>query len=128
MAHHYRVDHETTLESKLILAQLTDSLTGIDIDIARGRLQIAAKYFHKRGFARAVGADQAIAIAVAEFDRNIFKQGFGPELNGNVGSGDQNLRPKNKINKGEKPLILYDFSRNCQCIQRLFPEISLGCT
>ncbi|TPW10622.1 MAG: hypothetical protein FD130_2171, partial [Halothiobacillaceae bacterium] len=40
-----------------------------------------------------VGADQAITVAVAKLDRDIFEEGFGPELHGDVGCRDQNGLP-----------------------------------
>jgi hypothetical protein len=38
----------------------------------------------KVDFAGAVGADQAVAIALAELDRDVFKKGLDPELHGDV--------------------------------------------
>lgn len=94
MAHHDGIDHDAILESELILAQFADPLTIIDTHIAGGWLQIAPQYFHKGGLARAVGPYKAIAVAVTELDGNVFEQRLGPELHGNVGSGNQSLRPE----------------------------------
>jgi hypothetical protein len=44
----------------------------------------AGEDFHERGLAAAVGADQAIAVAVAELDRDVFEQRLGAELHGDV--------------------------------------------
>ena len=63
-------------------------------DVARGRLEIATQDFHERRFAATVGADQAVAVAVAELDGYIFEQGPCPKLHGNVGSRYQSFRPK----------------------------------
>ena len=82
------------LEGKLVLAQFAHALVGIEHDVAGGRLQIAAEDFHEGGLAAAVGADQAVAVAIAEFDGNVFEQRLGAELHGNIGCGNQNLRPK----------------------------------
>src|SRR5665811_1126830 len=49
--------------------------------------QIAAEDFHKGGFAAPVRADQPVTIAVAEFYGDVFKQGFRPELHGDVSGG-----------------------------------------
>jgi hypothetical protein len=54
-------------------------------DIAGGGFQDAAQDLHEGRFAGAVGADQAIAVAVAEFDGDVLEQGLGPELHGDVG-------------------------------------------
>jgi hypothetical protein len=117
MAHHDAIDHEAILESELILAQFADPLAGIDTHIAGRRLQVAPQYFHKGGLARAVGPDEAITIAIAKLDGNVFEQGLGPELHGDVGSSNQNLRPKNW---SEKPYIL----RNFQEIANAFKAFS----
>jgi hypothetical protein len=94
MAHHYGIDYDAIFESELILAQFADPFAGIDTDVPGCRLQIAPQYLHKGGLARAVGAYKAIAIAIAELDGNVFEQRLGPELHGNVGSGNQSLRPE----------------------------------
>ena len=36
-----------------------------------------------------VGADQAVAITVVEFSRDVFEQGLSPELHGDIGGGNQ---------------------------------------
>jgi hypothetical protein len=51
-------------------------------------LKIAAENFHEGRFAATVGPDQAIAIAIAKFDRNVFKQGLSAELHGDI-AGDE---------------------------------------
>ena len=50
----------------------------------------------ERRLARAVGPDQAVAIASAELDGDIRKQGLGPELHGNAGSDDHVRVSRNK--------------------------------
>ncbi len=102
---------EAILESELILAQLAHALAGVNADIAGSRLQIAAQNFHESGFAGTVGADQAITVAIAEFDRDIFEQGLGPELHSDVSCGDQNFFLKKDL---EKPSILYVSSVNSE--------------
>jgi hypothetical protein len=104
MPHHDGVDNEAILESELILAQLANAFTSVNAYIAGSRLQIASQNFHESGFARTVCAYQAVAVAVAEFNGDIFEQGLGPELHGNVGCGDQNFFLKKDL---EKPFILY---------------------
>ena len=55
-------------------------------DIAGALLEFAAQYFHEGRLATAVRADQPIAVAVGEFDRDLFKQRLRAKLNGDVGS------------------------------------------
>ena len=81
---------------KLVLAQLADALIGVHRHIAGAGHQIATQNFHKSGFAAAVGANQAVAIAVAELDGNVFKQGLSPELHGDIRCCNQGKLPECK--------------------------------
>ena len=85
--HDHRVQYALFFKSELILAQDTEPLFGIERYIAVGGLKFAAENFHQGRFATAIGADQAIAMAVAKLNRDIFEQGFGTELNGDIGGG-----------------------------------------
>ena len=76
IARHVRVD----LDILQGLAQLAEPNEGFEHYLSGGRFEFSAQNFHQGGFAAAVCADQAVAIAVVEFDRNVFKKGFGPEL------------------------------------------------
>src|SRR3569832_293618 len=67
MTHDHRVQHRVILEGELVLAQLTEPLIGVDADIARARLKVAAQNLHQRRLARALG----------------------PELHGDAGSRNQ---------------------------------------
>ena len=87
MAHHHHVQHAHVLKGELILAQLAETLVLVQHDLPEARLQIAAENFHESGFAATVRTDQAVTVAVAEFDGDVFKQGLGPELHGDVGGG-----------------------------------------
>ncbi len=89
VAHNDRINHRAVLVGKLVLAQLTQPLILVHHDLAGRRFQVAAKDFHERGLAAAIGADQTVAVAIAEFDGHIFEKGFGPELHGNVRGGYQ---------------------------------------
>jgi hypothetical protein len=106
MSHHHGIDYQAVLESELILAQFAHALTSVNADIPGRRLKVAGEDLHESGFAADVGADQAVAVSVAEFDRNILEQGLGPELNGNIGCGDQSNMPEKGF---EKPSILHVF-------------------
>ncbi len=74
---------------ELVLAQLAQPLAAVERDVAGRRLEIAAEDFHERRLAAAVGADQAVAIAVAELDRDVLEQGLGAELHRDVGRSEQ---------------------------------------
>ena len=83
--HHDHVQYAHFFVGELILTQLTQSLIGIQADVTSRWLKVAAQNLHEGGLAAAVGSDQAIAIAFAKLDRDIFEQRLGAELHGNVG-------------------------------------------
>ena len=87
VAHHHDVEHAHVLEGELVLAELAQTLAGVEHDVAARRLQIAAEDLHERGLAAAVRADQAVAIALTELDGNVFEERLGAELHGDVGGG-----------------------------------------
>ncbi len=93
VALHHHVQHALILIGELVLAQPGHALAGIERDIASRRFQLAGEDFHEGGFAAAVGPDQAIAVAVAKPDVDVFEQGFGPELQGDAGSGEHGEIP-----------------------------------
>ena len=84
VAHDNRIQHGELFEGELILAQLTDALVRVERHVAQRRLKIAAEDLHKRGFAAAVGANQAVAVAAAKFDGDVFKQRLTAKLHGDV--------------------------------------------
>ncbi len=88
VTHDHGVDHAELFVGKLVLAQLTQTHVLLQHDLAAGRLQLAAEDLHEGGFAAAVGTDQAVAVAVAEFDGHVFEQRLGAKLHGDVGGGD----------------------------------------
>ena len=49
-----------------------------------GRVEIARKDAQERGFARAVGADDAVAIARREFEIHILKQRLTAEVHTDI--------------------------------------------
>ena len=87
VAHHHHVQHAHVFIGELVLAQLTEAHARFQHHVASARLQIAAQDLHEGRLAAAVGADQAIAIALAKLDRDVLEQGLGPELHGDVGGG-----------------------------------------
>ena len=61
---------------EMILFQEGKTLSRSDDDFAAGGFQFAGQNLQERGLARAVGADQAVAVSFCKFDIDIFKQGF----------------------------------------------------
>jgi glutamate--cysteine ligase len=60
-------------------------------DVAGGWFERAGEDLHEGRLAGAVGADQAVAVAFAELDGDVFEQGLGPELHGDVGCDEHNV-------------------------------------
>lgn len=89
MAHDHGVDHAEGLVGELVLAQFTQAGVLLEHHLASGRLQVTAKDLHEGRFAAAIGADQAVAVAVVEFDRDVFEERLGAELHGDISGGDQ---------------------------------------
>ena len=92
MTLHHHVEHPLILVAELVLVQLAEAQARLQHDVAGARLEIAAEHLHERGFAAAVGADQPIAVAVGEFDRDLLEQRLGAELHGDIGSGEHESR------------------------------------
>lgn len=60
-----------------MLGQITDlawHAALIQHHLSTGGLQLTAENLHESRLATAIGADQAVAVAVVEFDGDIFKQ------------------------------------------------------
>ena len=91
MTLHHHVEHALVLVAELVLVQLAQAQAGLQHDLAGTRLELAAEDFHERRLAAAVGADQAIAIAIGELDGDVFEQRLGAELNGDVGGGEHGV-------------------------------------
>ena len=85
--HDHRVQNALFFKRELILAQNPEPFFGIERYIAVGGFKFAAEDFHQGGFAAPVGANQAISMTIAELNRDIFEQGLGTELNGDIGDG-----------------------------------------
>ncbi len=100
VAHQHDVEHPHVFVRELVLLQLAQALAAVDRDRTRARLEVAAENFHERGLAAAVGADQAIAIAVAEPDRDVFEQRLAAELHGDVGGAEHGEYPMVKLARG----------------------------
>ncbi len=84
VAHHHHVQHAHVFIGELVLAQLAQAHARLQHDVARRRLEVAAQDLHEGGLAATVRADQAVAVALAELDRDILEQRLGAELHGDV--------------------------------------------
>ena len=89
VAHDHRIDHGEFLVGELVLAQFAQAGVRLEHDLATGWLQVTAEDLHEGRLAATIGADQAVAVAVVEFDGNVFEQRLGAELHGDVSGGDQ---------------------------------------
>ena len=88
MPHQHNVEHAHVFKRKLVLPQFADAFGCVDGYVPAARFEIAAEDLHESGFAATIGADQPIAIAPAEFDRDVFEEGLAPELHGDVCGAD----------------------------------------
>ncbi len=84
MPHDHRIQHSELFKGKLILTQFTNALVGIEGNVTQRRLKVAAEDLHKGGFTTTVRANQAVTVAAAKFDGNVFKQRLTAELHGDV--------------------------------------------
>jgi len=88
MAHDHGVERSELFKGELVLPQLAETDVRLQHHLASGGLEFATEDFHQGGLAATIGTDQAVVVAVVEFDGNVLKQGFCPELDRKVGSGD----------------------------------------
>ena len=85
MTLHDDIDDPLVFVAELVLAELPEPEARLQHHIARALLEIAAQDLHQGRLAAAVGADQTITVAVGELDRHPLEQGFGAELDGEIG-------------------------------------------
>jgi hypothetical protein len=85
VTHHHDVEHTHVFVRELVLAQLAQADIRFEHHVARTRFEIAAQNLHKGGFAAAIRANQAVAVAAAEFDRDVLEEGLRPKLHGDIG-------------------------------------------
>ena len=84
MPHDHGVEHGELFEGELILTQLTDTLVRVERYVAERRLQVTAEDLHKGGFSATVGTNQAVTVAAAKFDGNVFEQRLTAKLHSDV--------------------------------------------
>ena len=85
-----RVSHDDGVEDGifivgvLVLLQNGDPLGGVDGDGTGGGIQFPSQNPQEGGFARAVGADDAVAVAGQELQINVLEQPLAAELHTEV--------------------------------------------
>ena len=82
VAHDDGVDHAIVIEGKLVLAQHAELARTDDGSFLR--LQFAGQQLHKRGFARAIGPGEAIALPRHKAGGDFVKQNFGAVAHGHI--------------------------------------------
>ena len=107
VAHHDDVEHPHVFVGELVLTQFAEANVRLEHDGARTLLQVAAENLHERRLAAAVRADETVAVAFAELDRDILEQGLRPELHGDIGGRQHSASLRMVI--GEKLGILPSF-------------------
>ena len=80
MSPHDRLAHAVSVIRVLVLHQNTHALVFVDGHVALVGFELAAQNTQKGGFARAVGADDAVAIPLGEFHIHVFEQHAAAEL------------------------------------------------
>ena len=80
MSEHNRPYNGFVVVCVLVLFKHRHTLVFIQRNLAFLRFEFARKYFQKGGFARAVRADDAVAVTFREFDIYVFKKFSAAEL------------------------------------------------
>ena len=81
MPHNDRHQNGLFVISELVLIEGGDPLAGSGRDLARRRVNLAGEDLQKRGLARTVGADEAIAVAFREDDIRLSNRRLFPYCN-----------------------------------------------
>ena len=84
VAHDDGVEHRVVVVEALVLPEDRHAPFGIEHDAAAGGLQLPGEDFDEGGLARAVRADDAVAVARRELEIHAGKQHRRPELNGEI--------------------------------------------
>jgi hypothetical protein len=72
----------------VILAKYRQALVIGDVNVARGGLELTAEQLQEGGFARAIGANDAVAVAGGEFEVNILEQDLTAEMKAEIVNGN----------------------------------------
>ena len=82
------------VERELVLLEDRQSLAFRDGDLACGRVNLSGEDIEERGFARTIGADEAVAIAGGEDDVDLGKEFPLAELQRHIADGDHVSTPQ----------------------------------
>ena len=91
VAHHHGVKHGVLVKRKVILAQNRHTHGLGDRHLARRRLQLTAKDLKEGGFSRAIGSDDAVAVAGCEFEVNVLKEQLTAKVKTQIGDCDHDI-------------------------------------
>ena len=80
VAAHNGAEHRFVVVHILILLQYRHTFVFIQRNVSLLRLDLARKHLQKCGFSRAVCADNSVAVALGEFQINVFEQFFAAVL------------------------------------------------
>ena len=84
VSHDNGVEHRVIVVQALVLLEHRHAPLGVEHDAAAGGLQLAGEDLDKGGFARAVCADDAVAVAGRELQVHARKEHGRPELDGEI--------------------------------------------
>ena len=80
VAHHHRIQHGVGVILEVVLLQNGHPLFLGNNDLAGGGVQLSCEDTQERGLARAVGADDAVAVAGNELQLHVLEQGLAAEV------------------------------------------------
>ena len=83
--HHDDIENAHILIRELILIQFAKTFILVESDSPGSSFPVTTQNFDERRLAGTVSPDQAVTVSFTEFDGNIFEQGLGAELYGNIG-------------------------------------------
>ena len=95
------VAHDDSIENRigvvlvLVLLQNGKARAGLEKHLAGGRFQLAGENFQKRRLARAVRADDAVAVAGGKLQVDLLKKNAAAKLHGKIGNGNHAVSPSN---------------------------------
>ena len=92
VALNHGLQHRLLVVGKLVLLEHGQALAGRHFHRAGVGLQLAGQDFQERGFARAVGPDEAVAVARQEFGGNVFKQDALAIAQAHIGGRNHSVR------------------------------------
>ena len=84
IAHDDGGEHVVFIVEEVVLLEDRDALARGDDDLARVRLQLPGENFQELALARAVCADDAVAVALVKLDVHVFKKNPLPKLERNI--------------------------------------------